>query len=58
MKVVGAIPTIGTSILIINSVIKVNAMTPRDILGTYAELEGHVVRIRSLCVFLYWSDLI
>ena len=58
MKVVGAIPTIGTSILIINSVIKGNAMPPRNILGTYVELEGHIVRIRSLCVFLYWSDSI
>lgn len=48
MKVVGAIPTIGTSILIITSVIKVNAMTPRNILGTYVELEKYILRIRFI----------
>ena len=58
MKVVGAIPTIGTSILIINSVIKGNAMPPRNILGTYAELEKYILRIRFTYFFLYWSDSI
>nr|DAZ60780.1 MAG TPA: hypothetical protein [Caudoviricetes sp.] len=33
-------------------------MSPRDILGTYVELERYIVRIRSLCLFLCRSDLI
>lgn len=45
-------------ILIINSVIKGNAMPPRNILGTYAELEKYILRIRFVYFFLYWSDSI
>lgn len=34
-------------------------MSPRDILGTYVELERYIVRIRSLCLFFMseWSDM-
>lgn len=51
MKVAGSNPAIGTSILITNSVIKGNAMPPRNILGTYAELEKYILRIRFVYFF-------